>query len=59
MQVEAIIEDIANRIKQVPGIIAIVLGGSRARGTHTSKSDMTLVSITTMQKISIFTLSRK
>jgi predicted nucleotidyltransferase len=40
MQAEAVIKDTVNRIKQVPGIIAIVLGGSRARGTHTSKSDI-------------------
>jgi len=40
MQAEAVIEDIVNRIKLVPGIIGIVLGGSRARGSHTAKSDI-------------------
>jgi len=35
-----IITDIVNRLKTVDGVTAIVLGGSRARGTHHKNSDI-------------------
>jgi hypothetical protein len=31
--------DIARRIAEVPGVVGVVLGGSRATGTHTPESD--------------------
>jgi predicted nucleotidyltransferase len=40
MEVQAVITDIVNRLKQVKGLNAVVLGGSRARGTHTPNSDI-------------------
>lgn len=42
MQVETLIENIVDEVKRVEGIRAIVLGGSRARGTHTPSSDIDL-----------------
>jgi predicted nucleotidyltransferase len=42
MQVESLIERIAENVRQVEGVKGIVLGGSRARGTHTSTSDVDL-----------------
>jgi predicted nucleotidyltransferase len=42
MQVESLIQTIVDEVKQVKGVKAIVLGGSRARGTHTSSSDIDL-----------------
>ena len=39
---EAFIQEIVNEVKQVQGVKAVVLGGSRARGTHTSTSDVDL-----------------
>lgn len=42
MQVESLIENIVEELKRVEGVHAIVLGGSRARGTHTSSSDIDL-----------------
>ncbi|WP_053365666.1 nucleotidyltransferase domain-containing protein [Bacillus sp. FJAT-27245] len=35
-----ILADITNRLKHISGISAIVLGGSRAKGTHISNSDI-------------------
>lgn len=40
MNIDATIEKIINLLKTVKGIDAIVLGGSRARGNFTSKSDI-------------------
>jgi predicted nucleotidyltransferase len=40
MEIQALITDITNRLKQVHGVTAIVLGGSRAKGTHSSNSDI-------------------
>ncbi|WP_059173106.1 nucleotidyltransferase domain-containing protein [Bacillus sp. FJAT-27445] len=40
MDVKDIIADITNRLKRISGISAIVLGGSRAKGTHTPNSDI-------------------
>lgn len=40
MTVENIINKIAKEIEEVPGIVGIVLGGSRARGTHHPTSDI-------------------
>jgi predicted nucleotidyltransferase len=37
-----LIANIVERLKTVPGVEAVVLGGSRARGTHTEKSDVDL-----------------
>jgi predicted nucleotidyltransferase len=42
MQIEALLQEIVDRVKQVEGVTAIVLGGSRARGPHTSSSDVDL-----------------
>lgn len=39
---EALIETLAGELRLVPGVAAIVLGGSRARGTHTPHSDIDL-----------------
>lgn len=38
--VEGILSDITNELKQANGIVGIVLGGSRARGTHRPTSDI-------------------
>jgi predicted nucleotidyltransferase len=40
---EQLIASLAAEISQVPGVSAVVLGGSRARGTHTGKSDIDLL----------------
>lgn len=37
-----LIPNIVDQLKTVPGIDAVVLGGSRARGTHTKSSDIDL-----------------
>jgi predicted nucleotidyltransferase len=42
MQIESLLQEIVGQVKQVEGVKAIVLGGSRARGTHTSSSDVDL-----------------
>jgi predicted nucleotidyltransferase len=42
MQVATLMQQIVDEVKQVDGVGAIVLGGSRARGTHTSSSDIDL-----------------
>src|SRR5690349_16290286 len=42
MQIEMLIQKIVQEVKQVQGVRAIVLGGSRARGTHTASSDIDL-----------------
>jgi predicted nucleotidyltransferase len=39
-QIDQIIEHVARRIMVVKGVRAIVLGGSRARGTHSAVSDI-------------------
>jgi len=40
MEHQPMISWIVNTLQQVPGVKAIVLGGSRARGTHTPDSDV-------------------
>ena len=42
MQVDLLIQKIVDEIRQVDGVKAVVLGGSRARGTHTTSSDIDL-----------------
>ena len=42
MDVEPLIQDIVGNLKNVSGVKAIVLGGSRARGTNTRLSDVDL-----------------
>lgn len=42
MQIDLLIEKIVDEVRQVKGVKGIVLGGSRARGTHTSTSDVDL-----------------
>jgi predicted nucleotidyltransferase len=42
MDIQALIDDIVERISQADGVAAVVLGGSRARGTHTPTSDVDL-----------------
>ncbi len=39
---EALVAEIAGRVQEVAGVTAIVLGGSRARGTQTAGSDVDL-----------------
>lgn len=41
-QLPQFINRVVDRMKSIPGIAAIALGGSRARGTHTQKSDIDL-----------------
>lgn len=40
MTVQHILADINEELKNIPGIVAVVLGGSRARGTNQSTSDI-------------------
>ncbi len=40
MSTNLIIKDIVDRVKDVPGVESIVLGGSRANDTHTQASDI-------------------
>jgi predicted nucleotidyltransferase len=40
--VRAIIEDMAGRLAEVPGVVGVLLGGSRARGEHRPESDWDL-----------------
>jgi predicted nucleotidyltransferase len=42
MQIELLIQEIVDEVKQVEGVKAIVLGGSRVRGMYTSSSDVDL-----------------
>ena len=42
MQIELLLQKIVGELKEVEGVKAIVLGGSRARGTHTPSSDIDL-----------------
>jgi len=42
MEIEGLIDALVGEIRQVKGVIAVVLGGSRARGTHKEKSDIDL-----------------
>jgi predicted nucleotidyltransferase len=42
MNVHIIIDEIVERIRHIEGVSVIVLGGSRARGTHTPESDVDL-----------------
>lgn len=42
MNIELLIQDIVNEVKNVSGVKAVALGGSRARGTHHSASDIDL-----------------
>lgn len=39
---QALLDPIVEQVKQVAGVSAVMLGGSRARGTHTPKSDFDL-----------------
>lgn len=40
--VDAGLRELAGRMVMVPGVVAVVLGGSRARGEHTATSDVDL-----------------
>ncbi len=42
MNVDTLLDELVNHISRVQGVQAIVLGGSRARGTHTATSDLDL-----------------
>ncbi len=42
VDVETIIAALVRDLQHVPGVVALVLGGSRARGTHTPQSDVDL-----------------
>jgi len=40
--IDSLIQNVVDEVKNVSGVKAIVLGGSRARGTNTSSSDIDL-----------------
>jgi len=40
VKVEKVLDKISEELRSVPGIVGVVLGGSRARGTHHEKSDI-------------------
>jgi predicted nucleotidyltransferase len=40
--VQSLLDRLVTRLKEVPGVAAVALGGSRARGTHTAASDIDL-----------------
>lgn len=42
MDLQALIDSIVEQVRRIDGVRAIVLGGSRARGTHTPGSDVDL-----------------
>lgn len=42
MNIDKLIQNIVDQLKTVQGVEAVVLGGSRARGTHTESSDIDL-----------------
>jgi predicted nucleotidyltransferase len=42
MTIDSLIQSIIDELRHVPGVQAVVLGGSRARGTHTPSSDIDL-----------------
>lgn len=42
MEIQTLINTIVEKVKHIDGVNAIVLGGSRARGTHAPKSDIDL-----------------
>ncbi|GAA4930827.1 nucleotidyltransferase domain-containing protein [Actinoplanes utahensis] len=39
---DSVLDELAHRLLTVPGVVGVVLGGSRARGTHTEESDYDL-----------------
>jgi len=41
-QLPQLIHQVVDRLQAIEGIVAIALGGSKARGTHTPKSDVDL-----------------
>ena len=41
-QLPQFIHQVVDRLQSIEGIVAIALGGSRARGNHTPKSDVDL-----------------
>jgi predicted nucleotidyltransferase len=42
MDVQDLIDEMVEHVKRVDGVSAIVLGGSRARGTYTPESNIDL-----------------
>ncbi len=42
MDIQTLLDETIDQVKTVEGVRAVVLGGSRARGTHTPKSDVDL-----------------
>ncbi|MBB6214484.1 putative nucleotidyltransferase [Anaerosolibacter carboniphilus] len=40
MTIQNILKEISESLKEIPGIVGVVLGGSRARGTHHPTSDI-------------------
>ena len=40
MTIEKILNETVNELKDLPGVVGVVLGGSRARGTHEPTSDI-------------------
>jgi predicted nucleotidyltransferase len=40
MTAQKIIDNVTRKLEGVPGIVGVVLGGSRARGTHRPDSDI-------------------
>ena len=39
-KVQTILDEVTGKLRGVPGVVGVVLGGSRARGTHRSDSDV-------------------
>ena len=40
MSVQQVIKDVSKALESIPGIVGVVLGGSRASGTHRADSDI-------------------
>lgn len=40
MSVQQVIKEVSKALESIPGIVGVVLGGSRARGTHRADSDI-------------------
>nr|WP_255259715.1 nucleotidyltransferase domain-containing protein [Lentibacillus sp. CBA3610] len=40
MTIQTILDEVSHEISNVPGVVGVVLGGSRARGTHHETSDI-------------------
>nr|MBO2468447.1 DNA polymerase subunit beta [Xanthomonadaceae bacterium] len=39
-EVQKILDDATRKLERLPGVVGVVLGGSRAKGTHRPDSDI-------------------